>query len=198
MKSRFRILIFIAAATILPASTPARSKNSSASDGAIEFNSQTIDSPHGCLFVNGTLKSGVFFNELQRKDLDEGSQYSKNGHAVTEYPEMLTASIQIFGNRCSPSNPIAASSIFTGDSYTVTFQVNWKSGLDMRPATLSKEVAHCTAASALINTSDDVLTVPALNCEVTVESKGVPLADHLIVSLYGADGKRVTRISAAP
>ena len=196
MKLGFRTLVLIAA-TILPVSVFARPKSISAYDGAINFGSQAINSSNGCLFVNGTLSSGNFFRELKRKDSEAGSEYSRNGQAVTRYPETLTASIQILGNQCSHSTS-SASAIFSGDSYALTLQVDWKTGMEMRPAALSPVVAHCVGSSALINNSEDVMTVPALTCQVTVDSKGVPLADHLIVSLYGADGQRITRISAAP
>jgi hypothetical protein len=31
-----------------------------------------------------------------------------------------------------------------------------------------------------------------------VDSKGVPLGDHLIVSIFAPDGRRLTRLSARP
>ena len=48
-----------------------------------------------------------------------------------------------------------------------------------------------------INPSKDQ-TVPSVICQLTVESKGVPLADRLIASIFSADGRPLTRLSAAP
>jgi hypothetical protein len=198
MKTGFRMLAMLIAIALVSVAALAGTKNSSTYDGAINFGSQSIDSRSGCLSVNGTVTSGEFFRELKRRDLGIGSEYRKAGKVVTDYPEKLTASIQILGSQCSTSSGILSSSVFGADSYTVTFQLDWKNGMDMRPAALSPVVASCVGSSALVNTNQEVLTVPALTCQVTVDSKGVPLGDHLIVSLYGADGQRITRISAAP
>jgi hypothetical protein len=40
--------------------------------------------------------------------------------------------------------------------------------------------------------------VSSLLCQLTVESKGIPLGEHLIVSVFAPDGKRLTRLSARP
>jgi hypothetical protein len=153
----------------------------------------------GCLSVDGTIASGTFFENLKRNDSGILPEYRKRGELVTEYPESLTASIRIIGNQCTEA-PSLHSSIFNGDSYSLSFEVDWKNGLQLSPAVLSPIVAHCVGSSVLINPSGDgdIITAPLVTCQLTVASKGVPLADHLIVSVFSADGKLLTRISAAP
>jgi hypothetical protein len=88
-------------------------------------------------------------------------------------------------------------SIFRGDSYSLTFQLEWKDGMQMRPAALSPVVAHCTGTSSTPIPSRD-FTIPSVTCQMTLDSKGVSLDDHLIVSVITADGKMLTRLSAHP
>jgi len=98
---------------------------------------------------------------------------------------------------CAAESPKARSSIFRGDSYALKFAVEWKEGMQLRPALLSPVASQCIGYSR-ISSPDGDLRIPAVTCQMTVASKGVPLANHLIVSIFTADGKRLTRLSAAP
>jgi hypothetical protein len=173
----------------------ARSRNNPTSEGVVNFGPQLLYLDDGCLSVDGTVTSGTFFEDLKRNDSGSLPEYRKAGELVTEYPESLTASIRIIGNQCAAA-PSTHSAVFSGDSYSLTFEVDWKSGVQLNPA--APIVAHCVGSSVLINPSGDIIAAPSVTCQLTVASKGVPLADHLIVSVFAADGKRLTRLSAAP
>jgi hypothetical protein len=180
---------------MLPVFAHARSRNKPTYDGVVNFGPQLLYLDDGCLSVDGTVTSGTFFADLKRNDSGSLPEYSKRGELVTEYPESLTASIRIIGNQCAAA-PSSHSPVFEGDSYSLTFEVDWKNGVQLNPA--SPIVAHCVGSSVLINPSGDIIAAPSVTCQLTVASKGVPLADHLIVSVFAADGKRLTRLSAAP
>jgi hypothetical protein len=166
-------------------------------DGAIDFGSQVVQLNDGCVAFDGTLKSANFFEDLKRKDIGSRLEFRKRGKVVTEYPESLTTSIRIVGGQCTDTLSNLPASIFRDDTYSLKFQVEWKEGTQLRPAVLSPVVAHCIGYSNVSMPGQDSAT-PSIACQLTVESKGVPLVDHLIVSVFAPDGKRLTRLSARP
>lgn len=174
----------------------ARGRNDATYDGAVEFGPQLLHLDDGCLSLNGSVKSGNFFDELKRIDVGNGFQYRKGGKVVSEYPESLTTSIHIAGDRCVPALSNSPSSIFRDGSHSLNFHVEWKDGMQLRPAVLSPVTARCVGYTSVAIPSRD--TIPSITCEFTVESKGIPLGDHLIVSIFAADGTRLTRMSARP
>jgi hypothetical protein len=142
----------------------------------------------------------VTYTSLRRTDVGGELQYKKRGRVVKEYPESLTTSIHLIG-RCPAEFGHSPTSIFRGHSYGLKFEVNWKHEMQMRPAVLSPVTAQCVGYSAVVIPAGDLVTdvaVPSDDCQMTVASKGVPLGDHLIVSIFTANGTPLTRISAAP
>jgi hypothetical protein len=150
----------------------------------------------GCLSIHGTVTAGSFFDDLKRTDNGGQLEYRKHGKVVTEYPESLTTSIRIAGDPCSRM-PYSPSVIFHGDSYSLKLEVYWKHGMEMRPAVVSPVFARCVGYSS-VTIPGEKGTVPSIACQLTVDSRGVPLADHLIVAVFAANGRPLTRISAAP
>lgn len=181
---------------MLPIRADARGRNNPTYDGVIDFGSQLLHLDDGCLSLDGTVKSGSFFEKLKRIEVGSRFEYRKRGRVVTEYPESLTTSIRIAGDRCAAALSHSPSSIFRGDSYSLKFEVEWKDGMQLRPAALSPAAAHCVGFSSIVIPSQE--TIPSITCQLTVDSKGVPLGDHLIVSIFAADGTRLTRLSAGP
>jgi hypothetical protein len=165
-------------------------------DGVVDFGGQLLHLDDGCLSVGGTVVSGSFFENLKRIDVGGRLEYRKHGKVVTEYPESVTTSIRIVGDQCA-AFPNSPSSVFNGDSYSLKFAVAWKDGMRLRPAVLSPGVARCVGYSS-VTIPPRNYAIPSITCQMTVESKGIPLLDHLIVSVFAADGNRITRLSAAP
>lgn len=195
--SRRRYSGAILLALLFPFAAHARGKNSSTYDGVVDFGAQLLHLDDGCLSVDGRVTSGNFFDDLKRTDIGGRLEYRKHGRVVTQYPESLTTSIRIAGDPCVAALSNSPSSVFRGDSYSLKFKVEWKDGMHLRPAVLSPAVAHCVGYSSITGPGGDV-AIPSIICQMTVDSKGIPIADHLIVSIFAADGKRLTRISAAP
>lgn len=180
-----------------PLAAHARGKNSSTYDGVVGFGAQLLHLDDGCLSIDGTVTSGKFFEDLKRTDIDGRLEYRRHGRIVTEYPESLTTSIRIVGDRCAATLSNSPSSVFHGSAYSLKFAVEWKHEMQLRPAVLSPAAAHCVGYSSVTMRGDDAV-IPSISCQMTVDSRGVPLRDHLIVSVFAADGRRLTRISAAP
>ena len=187
----YRGVFLILIAGMFPAASDARPRNSPIYDGTIDFGSQVIRLDDGCLAINGTVKSGTFFDDLKRTEIGNRSEFRKRGRVVTDYPESLTTSIRIDHLQCAATSTDPPPSALLGELNSFKFQVEWKTGMKLRPAVLSPIVAHCMGAS------QDFAT-PLITCEITVGSGGVPLADHLIVSVFAPDGKRLARLSAGP
>jgi len=175
----------------------ARGRDTATYDGQVDFGAQLLDLDDGCLSVDGNVTSGNFFEGLKRRDIGGQLEYRKHGSVVTDYPERLTASIRLVGERCAAGLSDSPSAVFRGDSYTLRFEVAWKREMHMRPAVLSPVAAQCVGyRSATV--PGGTPTIPSVTCQMTVDSEGVPIGDHLIVSIFAADGTRLTRLSAAP
>jgi hypothetical protein len=181
----------------LPTPTQAGGNGSAAYDGTVDFGPQVIELDDGCLAVDGHMDSGAFFEDLKRIEIGRQFEFRKHGRAVSEYPDSLTTSILIAGGHCESALSNSDSSVFQGNAYALRFQVDWKEGMQLRPAALSPVAARCTGYSP-INAPGHELASAAVLCQLTVDSKGVPLGDHLIVSIFSVDGRRLTRLSARP
>jgi hypothetical protein len=181
----------------LPTAAKAGGNGSAAYEGTVDFGAQVIQLDDGCLAVDGKMTSGAFFEDLKRIEIGRQFEFRKHGRAVKEYPDSLTTSILIAGGHCESTSSNPGSPVFQGNDYTLRFQVDWKEGMQLRPAALSPVAAHCTGYSPIKQPGQDHANQVVL-CQLTVDSKGVPLGDHLIVSIFSVDGKRLTRLSARP
>ena len=181
----------------LPMAAKAGGNGGAAYDGTVDFGPQVIQLDDGCLAVDGKMASGAFFEDLKRVEIGHQFEFRKHGRAVSEYPDSLTTSILIAGGQCESALSNPGSAIFQGNAYKLRFQVDWKEGMQLRPAALSPVAARCTGYSP-VKAPGHELGSAAVLCQLTVDSKGVPLGDHLIVSIFSVDGKRLTRLSARP
>jgi hypothetical protein len=190
------ILLLLTVAS-LPLAALGRGRSNPAYDGRVDFGPQLLHSESGCLFVDGSVTSGSFFEDLKRVSVGDRFEYQKHGKLVTEYPESLTTSVRVLGNQCDSASTNAPSAIFSESSYGLKFEVSWKDGMDLRPAELSSTAASCRGFNS-ITIPDKGFTIPTVTCQITVKAHGVPLGDHLIVLVFAPDGTPVTRLSAAP
>jgi hypothetical protein len=200
MSRRFRRGLMLAAIclTALSAAASPGGKASATYDGAVGFGSQELRLPNSCMSIEGTMRSGNFFDELKRTPAGDQFEFHKNGQALTEYPESVTTSIRIMSDECGASVPAnLSSSVFNGNSYSLTFEAQWKNGMRLMPAAMSPADVHCVGSRVLTDVRS-TSTIPAVTCQLTIQSKGISLLDHLIVSVYSPDGRRLTRLSAAP
>jgi hypothetical protein len=192
---RLRGMVLILIIGTFPIRGDARGRNGTTHDGAVDFGAQLLHLDDGCLSLDGTVTSGTFFEHLKRTEINSRFEFKKRGRVVADYPESLTTSIRIAGSQCATLSN-RPSAVFRGDSYSLKFQVEWKEGMQLRPAALSPVGARCVGFSSVVIPSQE--TIPSITCQLTVDSKGVPLDDHLIVSIFAPDGTRLTRLSAGP
>ncbi|HXX44029.1 MAG TPA: hypothetical protein VEJ38_04830 [Candidatus Acidoferrales bacterium] len=185
------ISIFPLGANAAPNSNPTRYS------GQVDFGAQLLHFNDGCASVHGALTAGNFFDDLKRSDHGGQLVFRKSSQIVSEYPESVTTAIRISGDPCVASLPGSPSAIFRGNAYSLKLEVYWKHEMQLRPAMLSPVEAYCVGYSSTTGRGESV-RIPSISCQITVDSKGVPLEDHLIVWIIGPDGKLLTRISAAP
>jgi hypothetical protein len=193
--NRVLLTLFI---SVLPlGANAAPNSNPTSYAGQVDFGAQLLHFNDGCASVHGALTAGNFFDDLKRSDNGGRLVFRKGGQIVSEYPESVKTAIRISGDPCSASSPNSPSAIFRGNAYSLRLEVYWKHEMQLRPAMLSPVEAHCVGYSSTTGRGESV-RIPSISCQLTVDSKGVPLEDHLIVWILGPDGKLLTRISAAP
>jgi hypothetical protein len=198
MKTYVSLGLLISAFVVMSSITAqARNAKTAAYDGMIDFGPQLLYLDDGCVSIDGTVAAGGFFGDLERIETGSWPEFIKDGRVVTDYPESLTASIRLVGSPCEVGVSDSLPTLLKGDSYSLTFEVAWKDGMQMRPAEFSPAAARCVGSRVLTNPAKG-LSFPEITCQITVVSRGVPLANHLIVSIFTSDGKRLTRLSASP
>jgi hypothetical protein len=121
----------------------------------------------------------------------DGELFFMHSKRVTDYPKSVT--VRLFGNlwelgntvfdkRCSGNAEALMSSL--------QFKAEWKTELSMRP------VSKMTVRPLK---KDEMMPYPSLwGYELDISSEGVPLADHLIINVYGPDSSLIVRFSGAP
>ena len=144
------------------------------------------------ILLSAGMIAGDFFDQLERRKTANGELFFiMHSKPVTDYPRSVT--VKLFGNswelgdtvfdkRC-PGNAAALMS-------SLRFKAEWKTGLSMRP------VSKMTVRPLK---KDEMVPYPSLwGYELDISSKGVPLTDHLVVSVFGRDSSPVVRFSGAP
>lgn len=185
--------LLCALAVLFVGSAYVRAGNHRLSDGAVSFPPQIVQLKAGCLWIDGTMTSGNFFEGLERKDRDGLIEYRNSGKLLTDYPRSVVASIRILDDQCVSTSQPSRFSLGDNNRDSFSFQVAWKTGLQLRPALLAPTSPHCIGSSGA-----GAIPTPPMTCQMIIESEGTPLSDHLIVSVFGPDGIRLTRLSAAP
>ncbi len=138
-----------------------------------------------CVNFIPVLQAGEFFNGLERVDNAQRSEFRKNSLAVTNFPDFMTIEINIRVEDCDADvyTPVKTPEFVMG----MHFRVEWKRGLDLRP---------------VVNVSIERMPVMMEQGDnrmlfvVKIRDHDVPLTDHLILSVVGADGKLMSRMSA--
>lgn len=146
------------------------------------------------LLFHAGMTSGDFFDRLERRMMDR-ERFYLNSKPISDYPELVK--VKLFANEwasaglpewASPEIRYPGTAKAVMDS--IVFKAEWKTGLTLRP------VLRTTVRRLQ---KDEMMPYPSLwGYELAVSSKGIPLTDHLIVSVYGPDSSLIARFSGAP
>jgi hypothetical protein len=146
-----------------------------------------------CIGFVGSMTSGDFFDGLEATGTDAGRRFYSGHREITEFPEELTVEIKARVVDCSvsPPHPVideAARKLVS----VINFKVEWKKGFQQQPVEgfSLKVFPPVPGPMSEVAPDPDVWTY-----SITVESKNIPMTDHLIVSINSGNGKLLTRLS---
>lgn len=163
---------------------------------SVKFGPQEADLQDTVVIFLGALTGGDFFSDLERVDIPSGPIFRRHLRIVQYYPERLSVKLEAYETKFAPKgsspNPSGVDPDFMR---TLRFEGQWKTGMRLRPVdTLS-----------LDKISDEEEQYPEDSrflrhrwiYDLNVQSLEVPLTDHLIVSVFSKDNKRLVRLSAS-
>lgn len=145
------------------------------------------------LLFHAGMRAGDFFDKLERRMTAEGERFFADSRPVSNYPD--TVEVSLFANEWTLGEipEYTDEKRCTGVARTVMesleIKAEWKTGLALRP------VARMTVRR--LRRSEMVATALS-GYELAISSKGVPLTDRLVVSVYGPDSSLIARFSGAP
>jgi hypothetical protein len=148
-----------------------------------------------CWFLTGTFGYEDYFSDLRVRKTRDETKYLKAGNEVNNFPEQTDIVIYLESVECAQDK---ASSKLTDDSPeeaidSVEFKVEWKRKEYMRPAKMNS--FHIAKQPFSMTNRPFTHAHKSWKAAISVESLGVPLSDHLIVSMISKDGVRLARIS---
>jgi hypothetical protein len=146
-----------------------------------------------CIDFVGSMTSGNFFEGLEPMDTDAGRRFYSGHREITEFPEELTVEIKARVVDCSvlPPHPVNDETARKLAS-VINFKVDWKKGLQQRPVEGFSLKVFPPEPAPMSELAPDPEVWTYL---ITVESKNVPITDHVIVSITSGSGKLLTRLS---
>jgi hypothetical protein len=147
----------------------------------------------GFIVIRGVLGPGSFFKDLQCLDSAENTVFMNDAGEALTFPDRLTIKLFIIGP--VPLSEFAQPKRLNAEYMLgLRFSANWKRGVKMRPV---KALRELTASES--QPPDFAVPLNARQCwiyEFAVEDANVPLTDHLILSIFSPENKRLARLSA--
>jgi hypothetical protein len=195
-------LILLAATPQVGDAQPPREKSTWNYDGGVQLvtDGAIVNGP--CFRLTGRLKSPQFFDNLRRVDSGTGTLFRRGNEIVTEFPERMELSFELYDLPCSDKLEEAGTTrIYLNKAILRTLHVNfyWKRGLAVRPA---PEIRLKHAEMIPIEPFGRGLSSEPLPVkyewwfQFDVPSAGVPLTDSLVLVMLSPEGKIVARCAA--
>jgi hypothetical protein len=195
-------LLLLAAAPQVGDAHPPREKTVWNYDGGIQLVTDGAVTNGPCFRLTGRLKAPHFFDNLRRVDSSSGTLFRRGSEIVTEFPERMELSFEMYDLPCSDRLEQAGTTrLYLNKAILRTLHVNfyWKRGLSVRPA---EQIVLKNAAAVPIEpfarelSNDPVPQRFEWWFEFDVPSAGVPVTDSLVLVLQSPDGKIVARCAA--
>lgn len=150
-----------------------------------------------CILFSAYMTAGQFFEGLEVTETASGRRFRKASQSASSYPERAVVRFRAVVWRCSAPpwedpDPDLAKHIMI----SLRFEAQWKTGLELRPAEVllmaTSEGPHQIRDTLWADKSYEWIY------DLSINSKDIPLTDHLILSAFSKDGKRLARLSARP
>jgi len=151
-----------------------------------------------CLTIRGAVTAPGFFDGLKRRETTRGIEFRRGTDVVRFFPEELSVRIFIREFPCHIGLTEVSPLLATPEVMSsLRFDGFWKRGLAMRPVetlTLWRFFQRKEQPTTLVGVPVTI-RLDTWVYDLTVFSKGVPLTDHLILEIFGKDGRRLARVS---
>jgi len=150
----------------------------------VPMSSGEIREGNVCVHMGPAMSAGEFFDGLQRYETAGGDVFRKDSQVVQTFPDAITIQVQVGISVCNADiyTPAPAPPFVDG----MQFKVQWKRGLAMRPVAQLRVQRIPFLAEEGDNRMLFVLKI---------RDKGVPLTDHLIISVISQQGKLLSRMA---
>jgi hypothetical protein len=186
---------FLLLTTFLAGTCHAREFGGQKSSGQVSMAADVSRFADTCWFLTGTFGHEDYFNDLRVRKTRDETKYLKAGNEVYNFPDQTDIVIYLESVECVQDK---ASSKHKDDSPeeaidSVEFKVEWKRKEYMRQAKMIS--FHITKQLLSVTNRPFSHVHKSWKAAISVESLGVPLSDHLIVSMISKDGVRLARIS---
>jgi len=195
-------LLLLAATPQVGDAQPARERSTWNYDGGVQLvtDGAIVNGP--CFRLTGRLKAPQFFDNLRRVDSSSGTLFRRGNEIVTEFPERMELSFELYDLPCSDKIEEAGTTrIYLNKAILRTLHVDfyWKRGLSVRPA---PEIKLKHAEMIPIEPFNRGLSSEPLPVkyewwfQFDVPSAGIPLTDSLVLVMLSPQGKIVARCAA--
>jgi hypothetical protein len=192
---------FALALNFLLISMPALAAPSSRSKVAMSmFGAATL--PDGrCIALGGSLFDPDFFRDLKLRKASGSVVFRRGSETVEFFPSQMHLRLAVIGAPCLDHKTRSRAETDLDAEYlsNLHFAAYWKTGLDLRPVesisllTLSAQKRK-SFLFLLDPTQPEYYT--AWVFEFTISTGGVPVTDHLILTIETPEKERVARLSA--
>jgi hypothetical protein len=137
-----------------------------------------------CVSFSGKFSSDDFFKGLRVVESPAGRKFMKGNTEIQEFPARVDTTINIYAIPCTSSVPHSEQQL-TDWLHLLKFKTEWKRGTTLRPA--RSEFSNLSVRR--LTTTDTEWSVDA-----RIDSRSVPVSDHLVVSIVSQSGERVARL----
>ena len=169
-------------------------------DGGIVFATEGSLSELTCFRLDGRVAAPGFFDDFKRIDDEHGTEYHSGKEKVTEFPEELHASFEMFDIPCKRETlePGPRKYLTKEMMKALRFSFYWKRGIELRHIENLKPPAATAELIEPFNTEskEELPKRYRWILEFNIPSAGVPLTDRLVLIIRTADGHRAARVAA--
>ena len=139
-----------------------------------------------CIFFYVSLTAGDFFDGLRRINTPTGAHFSKGERTIDYFPDQILVEIRADVRVCDTTE-IVVLPVAVEFMRSLQFEVKRKRESELRPiGGLSSERSQLPFGE---------MTRSVWLYKLTIQTKQVPLGEHLVIDLITKDGKRLARFT---
>ncbi len=140
-----------------------------------------------CIFFNVSLTAGDFFDGLHRINTPTGAHFRKRERTIDYFPDQILVEIRADVSICDTPE-IVVLPVAIEFMRSLRFEAKWKRESELRP------IEDPSIERSQLPFGE--MTRSVWLYKLTIQSKEVPLGDHLVITLITKGGERLARFSA--